>query len=80
MRWATVGSLARKARAEKADGGDPLLRVKQTLAYLNVGRTTLYSWQKKRGFPPPIRITCRCIGWRRSEIDAWLALHGRAAA
>ena len=39
---------------------------------LGISRQTLITYQKKYGFPTPIRIGPQTQRWRRSEIEAWL--------
>lgn len=37
-----------------------------------VSRRTIWEWEKKGKLPPPIRLSTRVIGWRRSTIEAVL--------
>lgn len=42
-------------------------------AYLGIGRTKLHSiHETDPSFPRKIRISSRCVGWRRSDLDQWL--------
>lgn len=45
---------------------------------LGISRSTIYAWLKAGTFPPPIKLGQRAIGWRASDIEAWLA--GRSNA
>ena len=40
---------------------------------LGISRSTIYAWMKAGAFPPPVKLGQRAIGWRASDIDAWLA-------
>lgn len=39
---------------------------------LGISRSTVYLWLRKGQFPPPIKLGQRAIGWRASDIEAWL--------
>ena len=45
---------------------------------LGISRSTIYAWLKAGTFPPPIKLGQRAIGWRASDIEAWLT--GRSNA
>ncbi len=38
---------------------------------------TLQSWRGRGGGPPFIRVSPRCIRYRRSEVEAWLEERAR---
>ena len=41
--------------------------------YLGIGRTKLhYLAELDPTFPSKIRISPRCVGWRRADLDQWL--------
>jgi prophage regulatory protein len=41
--------------------------------YLGIGRTKLHSLSETdAGFPRKIRISPRCVGWTRAQLDVWL--------
>ncbi|PFG53114.1 AlpA family transcriptional regulator [Marinobacter sp. LV10R520-4] len=41
--------------------------------YLGIGRTKLHNLSETDAdFPRKIRISPRCVGWTRSQLDAWL--------
>lgn len=57
-----------------------VLRPKQACAYLGFGRTQLhYLENNDPTFPRKIRFSVRCVGWRRADLDAWLALRAAQA-
>ena len=48
-------------------------RPKSACAYLDIGRTKLYELMEyDANFPRPIRLSSRCIGWTRGQLDTWL--------
>jgi prophage regulatory protein len=52
---------------------DRLLKTREVMELLNVGRTTLWRWMAAGKFPRPIKIGDRGDNrWRQSEIDAWI--------
>ena len=62
---------------------DRLLRLREVLEITGLGRSTIYRYLKRRSssfpdFPQPLRIGVRAVGWRESEIEAWLAACPRA--
>ncbi|RMA61643.1 AlpA family transcriptional regulator [Acidovorax sp. 100] len=48
-------------------------RPKQVAVLLDISRATLSRWRKTPGFPQPVQLGPRCVGFLRSDIDAWLA-------
>lgn len=52
---------------------DPLLTRTQVRAMLGgIARNTLRNWEASGKLPPPVRLSERVIGWRRSTIEALL--------
>lgn len=37
-----------------------------------LSRTTLWRLSRLGDFPTPIKLSTRCVGWRRTEIEQWL--------
>lgn len=54
------------------DGNDRILRIKTVLDRTGLSRSTLYRKIQSGTFPPQIRISTRCAGWRESAVDAWM--------
>ena len=54
-------------------GPSHILRLKAVLERTGLSRSTLYRKMNDRTFPTALRISARCIGWRESDVDAWLA-------
>ena len=44
-----------------------------------LSRTTVWRKVKENDFPSPVKLTDHAIGWRQSDIDAWLASRQTAA-
>jgi prophage regulatory protein len=41
--------------------------------YLGIGRTKLHALSEyDASFPRKIRISPRCVGWTRAQLDSWL--------
>ena len=53
---------------------DRLLRATDVVRVTGKHRTTIYRWEIAGLFPPPIRKAGRVIGWRKSDIERWLAV------
>jgi len=49
-----------------------ILRPKSAAAYLGIARSTLYRWEKSGDFPPRLKLGPQAVGWRKSDLDAWL--------
>lgn len=50
-----------------------LLRPAQVASLLNVHRCTLWRWMKAGNFPEPVKLGAKATGFRRSDVEAWLA-------
>lgn len=50
-----------------------ILRRKQVEQETGLSRSTIYARIKLGTFPAPIQLGPRCVGWRRSAINAFLA-------
>lgn len=51
---------------------DRILRRPEVEALVGVKRSTLYDWMAQGAFPKPVAPGVRLVGWRQSEVDAWL--------
>jgi prophage regulatory protein len=61
-----------------------LLRIKDLEILLGVSKSTIWRWRQQPhiGFPEPICLGPRLVGWVISDIEAWLdknKLRGNAA-
>jgi prophage regulatory protein len=50
-----------------------ILRLKQVGAECGISRSSIYRGIQAGTFPSPIALGARSVGWRRRDIDAWLA-------
>ena len=51
---------------------DRIYRRREVEEICGVGRSTLYDWMKGGTFPKSVRLGTRAVGWRESDIHAWL--------
>lgn len=49
-----------------------ILRIKQVCETTALSKATIYREIKKGKFPTPIQLTDRNVGWRESDINAWV--------
>jgi prophage regulatory protein len=52
---------------------DRIIRLKTALARTGLSRSTIYRKIAEGTFPPQIKICINGAGWRKSEIDRWIA-------
>jgi predicted DNA-binding transcriptional regulator AlpA len=52
---------------------DPLVTEKEVGLLLNLTPQCLQAWRQNGEGPPFIRISARCIRYRRSDVEAWIA-------
>jgi len=50
-----------------------ILRRKKVEAKTGLSRSTIYDLIKIGGFPAPIKVGPKAVGWLEHEIEAWLA-------
>ena len=50
-----------------------ILRKPRVLAIIGIGNTSLYAAIKRGDFPAPVKLGVRAVGWRRSDVENWLA-------
>ncbi len=53
-------------------------RLPRVMAAVGVGRSTVYDMQRRGDFPRAIRLGARAVGWRRADIEQWIASRERA--
>ncbi len=51
---------------------DSILRARQTFVTTGLSRSALYSLISKGRFPRPVSLGERAVGWRSSDIQAWI--------
>lgn len=49
-----------------------ILRITKVLQRTGLTRATLYRKIADGSFPRQVQIATNCVGWRESEVDAWL--------
>ncbi|QJU57389.1 AlpA family phage regulatory protein [Sphingomonas sp. AP4-R1] len=54
------------------DRPDCIFRIRTVLKRTGLSRSSLYRKMQSGAFPPSVRISIRCVGWRESAIDAWM--------
>lgn len=55
-------------------------RLPRVLAATGMKRSWTYDEIKAGRFPAPVKLGARAVGWRRSDVEAWLASRERKAA
>ena len=45
-----------------------------------LSRSTIYAWMERGEFPKPVALGARLVGWRESDIEAWMAARETKAA
>lgn len=50
-----------------------ILRRKQEEERIGLARSSLYALIAKNQFPRPVQLSARAVGWRESDVTAWLA-------
>lgn len=55
-------------------------RKPRVLVAISMGNTWLYEAIKRGEFPAPVKLGARAVGWRRSDVEAWLASRETKAA
>ena len=49
-----------------------VMRVKEAAVFLGIGQATFWRWAKEGRLPRGIRLSARCTGWRREDLEAFL--------
>jgi prophage regulatory protein len=47
------------------------LRTKEAARLLGIGVSTFFAWAKRPGFPPPRRLSARCVIYDQGELLRW---------
>lgn len=53
-----------------------ILRMDELVRYVQLSKSTIYAKISSGDFPPPIKLGERASGWRRCDVDVWLAKRG----
>jgi prophage regulatory protein len=57
-----------------------ILRKPRVLALIGMGNTWLYDAINRGDFPAPVKLGARAVGWRRADVELWLASRETKAA
>jgi prophage regulatory protein len=52
---------------------EEILRKRRVLSVIGMGNTLLHDAVKRKEFPAPVRLGARAVGWKRSDVEAWVA-------
>lgn len=53
---------------------DRIMRRPEVMDRIGItGKSTIYRWVKNQEFPAPLALGGGSVGWRESDIDAWIA-------
>ena len=50
-----------------------IYRLPAVLEVTGLSKATVYRLLERGEFPPRVKLSTRCVGWRVADIDAWLA-------
>lgn len=68
------------AALPSTNASERLLRIHDLRHITGLARSTVYAKMQLGDFPQPVRLHGKCIAWKASEIEAWIATLPRAAA
>lgn len=52
---------------------DRFLRMPEVVHNTGLKKSAIYAAARAGTFPQPIRLSSRCVAWRESEIQQWIA-------
>ena len=52
--------------------GERIIRIKQVMDKIGLGRTKVYQMVESGDLPKPVRLGPRAVGFLESEIDEWI--------
>lgn len=67
-----TSSLVAPREGRQSSTDVPFLDCKRVMAVALVSKVQLYQWIKDGHFPAPYRLGKARVGWKRSEVDAWV--------
>jgi prophage regulatory protein len=47
-------------------------RKERVLSVIGIKNTALYALLKKEEFPRPIKLGARAVGWKSTDVEAWV--------
>lgn len=51
---------------------EEIWRLPRVIAVIGMGRSWVYCAVAEGRFPAPVRLAVRAVGWKRSDVMAWL--------
>ena len=51
---------------------------KEVMSLTGLGQTTIWRMERDGKFPARVALAARRVGWRRSEVDAWIEMRQAA--
>lgn len=51
-----------------------IIRLKEVIDSTGLARSTIYKYMGAGGFPKPVSLGDRCVGWVESEVIDWIQL------
>lgn len=51
---------------------DRIQRLPEVMQTTGLGRTQLYNLMNEGRFPRPVKLSARAVGWRESDVQAWI--------
>lgn len=73
-----VGSARQDRAFSEALAALQLLTMSDVCGLLRISKPTLWRLRRAGNFPEPTIVTERILGWRRSEVDAWIAARAQS--
>jgi len=52
---------------------DRLLKINEVKSIISMGDSWIYEKMNKGEFPKPIKLSSRCVRWRQSDVNRWIA-------
>lgn len=62
-----------------ASSGLLIYRREKLLSSLGISKSTLRNWMLNEGFPTPVQLGPRAVGWVASTVHAWLESRPKAS-
>lgn len=54
-------------------GPSCVLRLKEVMARVGMGRSWIYEAVTDGAFPPPVKLGSRAVGWRERDVEDWIS-------
>lgn len=58
---------------EPANPDKRIYKLSDLIAIFSMSRSQIYRAMAEQGFPTPIKLSRRSVGWWRAEVEAWFA-------